>query len=608
MKAAAEDPSQFRACGRSSARYAIEENRVDLKYTLTDYAYKYRSDAPVALEWGRTRHELVALGNETVACQLVFQADGAVLATLTEAPLLNWRPAPRLRIAVGELSGPGRGVVEAAFVGTVPVDRGDRLIADPLLREQALEVPAGCPQAVWLSLRLPAGAPPGRYTLPIALYQARDFEDEEAVGRAEVALELAALSLPEPHDFQHYLDLWQHPSGLARGHGVPLWSEAHWQLIEAYGRELARLGQKAITIIASDAPWAGQSCRRNPEYPSPLHEYNIVGIARGADGGLRFDFSRLDRYVETYLQLGIDREIEVIGLLAAWDDEYGRPLRDHPDNIRLACHEADGRISWLRSQAELCQYMQALRRHLVERGWWERTRFTADEPSDAALFRQRLEFLGASCPGAKAKAPFDHVEVMEEFVGAVADCVPILNGLTRDVAASRRLQQAVKARGGRFLWYVCCGPARPNNFIASPAIEGRFQGWFTAWAGLDGFLRWAFTCWPADPWRRPGFRFASWPSGDMFFVYPGKDGRPVRTIRTEMLLAGIQDFELLALARERAKGDPEVQRALEAALARVVRAELEDFCDLDQQRPETLYSLDPADYEAARRMLIEALG
>jgi len=586
-----------------------------LRYTLTDYTYKYCSDRPAPIAWGQTHIELLALRNEMAACQLLLEPAETVLATLGRALHFRWQPGARLRVEVGELrSVEGDvllgGEVQACFVGTVPVDGEGTRVADPLLRQESILIPAGRVQAIWLSLRVPKQARPGRYVLPLTLYYAADdFLDEEIAGQAEVTLEVAALVLPDPAEFRHFLDLWQHPTGIARGHGVPLWSEEHWRLIEAYGRELARLGQKAITIIASDSPWAGQRCRGNPEYPSALHEYNMVGISRGRDGKLHFDFSRMDRYVETYLRLGINKEIEVLGLLAAWDDDFGRPLQDHPDNIRLACRdEATGRITWLRTQAELREYMGALAAHLQQRGWWELTRFTADEPSDVALFRQRVDFLHSACPGAQAKIPFYHTELMGEFLQDVADWVPVLHGLARDVETSRRLQAAVQARGDRFLWYVCCGPKRPNNFITSPAIEARFQGWFTAWAGLDGFLRWAFTCWPADPWGQPYYRIPHWPAGDMFFVYPGGDGQPVRSLRTETLLLGIQDFELVALARAEAERRPEVRAAIEQAFARIVRADLAAFAAVNERAAETLYSLAPEDYEAARRGIIEAMG
>ncbi len=586
--------------------------------TLTDYTYKYRSDAPPDLTWGVVTQTVRALRNETVACQLVIQTTETALLSLSRAPLLHWTPTPRLRISLGAWQGPdgplqpgahAAPLTEAFFVGLVPADLGDVLIADPLLPDESIEARPQCPQAVWLSIRFPAGAKPGRYSLPITLYRAHDLEDETVVSQATVIVDLQGVTLPEPRHFTHHLDLWQHPTGLARGHAVPLWSESHWELIERYAREMARLGQKAITIIASDAPWAGQRCRRNPEYPSTLHEYNIVGISRGRDGALRFDFSRLDRYIEIYMGLGIDREIGVIGVLAAWDEEFGHPLCDHPDNIRLSCYdEATGCITWLRTQAELGRYLAALREHLVQRGWWDITRFLADEPSDAALFRQRVDFLKSVCPGAKIKVPANRVGLVEPFLNDVNDWIPQLEGIGANVEGFLRARDAVQARGDRFSWYVCCHPARPNNFITSPSIEARFQGWYTAWAGLDGFLRWAFTCWPADPWRRPGWRFPDWKTGDMFLVYPGRDGRPVRSLRTETLLMGIQDFELIALARRQAKEKPALRQALDAAFARVVRGALADFVNLADKRPESLYSLDPADYDAARQLIVSCLG
>jgi hypothetical protein len=580
-------------------------------FTLTGYAYKYRSDAPTLLSWGNDSLRLDALRNETVACQLVIRPAETVLASLGQAPLLHWTPTARLRIALQQWQGPDglQPLTEAFFVGTVPVDKGDTLIADPLLHEESIEVPSGCPQAVWISVRFSASAAPGAYHLPITLYRAADFIDEDIVGRVEVIVNLLPLTLPEPCDFTHHLDLWQHPCGIARGHGVPLWSEAHWQLIEVYARELARLGQKAITIIASDAPWAGQRCRHNPEYPSTLHEYNIIAIHRTPDGTLHFDFSRLDRYIEIYVRLGIDREIGIIGLLAAWDEEFGRPLADHSDNVRLACiDDQSGAITWLRTQAELGQYLAALRDHLQQRGWWQRSLFEADEPSDVQLFRQRIDFLRSVCPDARIKAPINHMEMVDAFLNDVADWTPQLEGIGRDVDRFQAAKQQVQARGDRFTWYVCCGPARPNTFITSPLIESRFLGWYSAWAGLDGFLRWAFTCWPADPWHRPAWRFPSWPSGDMFFVYPGNDGRPVRSLRTELLLFGIQDFELIALARRQAQGVPSARAALDAAFARVVRGRLADFVDVKNKRPEELYSLDPADYDAARTLIVDCLA
>ena len=95
-------------------------------------------------------------------------------------------------------------------------------------------------------------------------------------------------------------------------------------------------------------------------------------------------------------------------------------------------------------------------------------------------------------------------------------------------------------------YYVCCTPPKPNNFVFSPPIEGRFISWYAAAYGYDGFLRWAYDAWPADPIRDA--RHTLWPAGDCFLVYPGGNS----SIRFEKLREGIIDFEKIEVLRERA--------------------------------------------------------
>ncbi len=76
-----------------------------------------------------------------------------------------------------------------------------------------------------------------------------------------------------------------------------------------------------------------------------------------------------------------------------------------------------------------------------------------------------------------------------------------------------------KSRGATTTYYVCCTPARPNTFVFSPPVEGRYISWYASAYGYDGFLRWAYDAWPADPVRDA--RHTLWPAGDCFLVYPG---------------------------------------------------------------------------------------
>jgi hypothetical protein len=101
-------------------------------------------------------------------------------------------------------------------------------------------------------------------------------------------------------------------------------------------------------------------------------------------------------------------------------------------------------------------------------------------------------------------------------------------------------------RGATSTFYVCCTPARPNNFLFSPPVEGRWMGWYAYAYGYDGFLRWAYDAWPADPMRDA--RHGSWAAGDCYLIYPGANS----CIRMEKLREGISDFEKIRILRERA--------------------------------------------------------
>jgi hypothetical protein len=95
----------------------------------------------------------------------------------------------------------------------------------------------------------------------------------------------------------------------------------------------------------------------------------------------------------------------------------------------------------------------------------------------------------------------------------------------------------------------------PNNFVFSPPVEGRWQGWYSAAHGYSGFLRWAYDAWPADPMRDA--RHELWPAGDCYVIYPGGNS----CIRFEKLREGIVDYEKIRILREKAAGsqDKEVK-------------------------------------------------
>ena len=111
------------------------------------------------------------------------------------------------------------------------------------------------------------------------------------------------------------------------------------------------------------------------------------------------------------------------------------------------------------------------------------------------------------------------------------------------------------ARGERLWFYTVWG--RPGIMIEFPATDHRLMFWECWKYGAEGFLYWGTTHWdlnlqtearwPEIPWipwnRQPGH------NGCGYLLYPGPDGRPLSSMRFELVRDGIEDYEYLHLLK-----------------------------------------------------------
>ena len=470
--------------------------------------------------------------------------------------------------------------------------------ADAILTGSVLELEGGRARAVWVELQIPEDTLPGEYTCRVSLYAGSRFAAETKLTEATVQITVADCLLPTPAEHRFHLDLWQHLSNIARKHETPLWSDEHFAVLENYVRSLGELGQKAVTLVVSQVPWAGQGCHDEYRMDANLYEYSIIPVTKTADG-FRYDYTPLQRYIDLCAGYGIDREISVFGLANIWAGEGFEALaEDYPDKIKIRyLDEADGCYKYMTTAAEIDDYIRSLEQYFITTGQIDRVRLVADEPGDIAAYRKSVEHLHDVAPAFRCKAALNHASFIGEFGKEVDDYVPSLGTLAQEYDIIRNYQDSLE--GKRFLWYVCCGPEYPNTFLRSRLTESYFIGILTSYTGLDGFLRWDYTVWNDNP--RADIRYGNWYAGDTNFVYPAANGAPLLTLRYKALKRGIQFYELLEQLREK---DP---AALEEAYALVVREKdireyyktwhsLEDMCSVNGE-----------DYMALKRYLLDKL-
>jgi len=187
-------------------------------------------------------------------------------------------------------------------------------------------------------------------------------------------------------------------------------------------------------------------------------------------------------------------------------------------------------------------FLPVLKAHLEEMGWFDIAMLGFDEKPERVM-KIIYKFVGTYAKEFKVVSsgeyPGDEYKTGDEIVFPMDDL--------RDERRWKNIEPLVKEMHAddRYVsWYTACWPHYPNTFIFSHLRETRFIGWVTWKFGFDGYTRWAVNFYPEDIWNQPRYK---WPSGDMFFVYPGENG-PLDSIRWEVMRQSIEDYEALRMA------------------------------------------------------------
>lgn len=260
----------------------------------------------------------------------------------------------------------------------------------------------------------------------------------------------------------------------------------------------------------------------------------------------------------------------------------------------------------MKSGNDIRKYVKSLETYFVRKGWIEKVRISADEPGDIHLYKEFVSEIKRTAPLFKVKTIIGHREFMdhmEYFLEEDMDLVVII-----DIACENYdiLPDVKKKMRGRLLYYVCCGPDKPNTFISSPLLECRLIGIIPAFMGFDGFLRWNYTVWPERPRERISYKYPVWRAGDTNFVYPSASGKPLLTLRYKNLKRGIEDYELIRRVEAVCPKQREIINRI-----RDIIFKCQDFSQYytgKYKSTSELYSLKYHDYKEARRILLEALS
>ena len=382
---------------------------------------------------------------------------------------------------------------------------------------------------VWISIKMPQDAMPG-------IYKA-DVEVSSGCEKVVLPLELEVVNhtLQTPDKWSYHLDLWQHPSAVARAYGVELWSDAHFEAMKPLMKRLADAGQKVVTATLNKDPWNHQCY--------DAYEPMIIWT-KHQDGTWSYDYSIFDKWVQFMLDLGINREINCYSMVP-WNCEL-----EYMD-------EAKGKVVTVKAEpgSEIfteiwTPFLLDFKKHLQQKGWLQIANIAMDERSPEAM--QAAADLLMSCAPEMGFALADNHRSYKKFTMMRDVCVAIHHAVVSQEDIDMRREQ-----GFYTTFYVCCHPSFPNTFSTSKPYESELLGWCNIAHDYDGMLRWAYNSWAADP--QYDSRFGKWIGGDTYLVYPFNRS----SVRFEKLIDGIEVAEKVRQLRREGVDVSEVEAVLQ---------------------------------------------
>lgn len=543
-----------------------------------------------------TLNQLVVANNQVASFQILMDTKRKCIVSISdEMSLTHDIDATRLRVKVlSEFS--------VTLHHEIMLKDSDGMeYADILSHKPYVVAEANKVHAIWVDTQI---TPSRRRSddVIVEVYMTNSLNDEILVFKDSVNLEVLNVSIPDPNQYKIYLDLWQHNSGIARFFEVPLWSDLHFQKIENVVKELSKIGQKSVMLIASETPWNGWGSHIMSKDDTSLYEHSIIRLVRTQEGILKADFSAMQRYIDLCSKYGIDKDYSLYGLLGVWNLPLypSVNIKDYPEAILVRyLDEESGCYKFIDDRADIIEYLKLIVSYFKSTNQLAKLRIAADEPKKdkdkLEQYSESISILKSIEPSIQFKIAFDKDQVFEKYREIVADvCTsfPCTCKYYNDVDVSKRK-----------LWYICNIPDKPNTFLKSSMVDSRILGPLTYVFKYDGLLRWSFTCWTKNPCQSIQYATQGFPVGDLNLVYPEMNGGIALSLRYKALQRGIEDYEIIMRLIEYGKEDV-VSDALEMI---GLNLDPSDYMIGKRKTADDIYSQDYNNFEKMRRILLKGL-
>ena len=431
------------------------------------------------------------------------------------------------------------------YLRTTPGLYPDLLL--PIANGARVFVPYEELKAFYVTVKVPEDAAAGDYPVVVRL------KDGENIV-VETVMHITVLAAVLPRQTLQVTE-WFHCDCLATYYRVPVFSEAHWAIIENYLKTAVENGINTILTPVFTPPLDTAVGGERPTV-------QLIDVEKTADGW-SFGFDRFERWVEVCNRVGVEH-FEISHLFTQWGAGHAPKVIAKVDGVETKVFGwetdslSDEYVGFLRA------FLTALVAKIRELGIEKRCFFhISDEPGFDHLERYRA----VKAAIADILADFPIMDALSSFefykTGAVANPIP----------ASNHIDPFLEAKVPGLWTYYCCsqGVDVSNRFLAMPSSRTRVIGMQMWKYDIVGFLQWGYNFWysqfsveEVNPYLiTDGNYFV--PAGDCYAVYPGEDGTPRTSLHMKAFTEALTDMRAMQLA-ESLVGREAVLAAMEEGL------------------------------------------
>ena len=334
------------------------------------------------------------------------------------------------------------------------------------------------------------------------------------------------------------ITMWFHNDCIADIHGVEIFSDEHWSLIETYMKCAIELGINVIYTPMFTPPLDTEIGGERPTV-------QLVDVCKNGDE-YSFSFEKFDRYIALAQEVGF-KYFEMSHLFTQWGSKHAPKIIATENNEEKQIFGWDTDIHKEEYAIFLDAFLPKITEHIKKLGIANNTFFhISDEPNQDMI----EDYSRAHSLVAKHLKDFTIMDALSSY-----DFYK--NGLVQlPVVSTYAIDTFLENKVNIFCYYCCAEQIKKvsNRFIPMPSARNRILAYQIFYNDIKGFLHWGFNFYYAQLSKSQINPFITtdankaFPAGDPFIVYPNPNkGKPWASIRGKVFQHAMQDLRAMQL-------------------------------------------------------------